>query len=83
MYYSVASLKSCAKVREEGFKAFFKGSLARIIRSSPQYGGALAAYEYLQKVCVRCYIMALPSFHRTILFASQLLAPRAEHGRSH
>ena len=36
--------------REEGFKAFFKGGLARILRSSPQFGFTLVAYEYLQKV---------------------------------
>ena len=36
--------------REEGFKAFFKGGPARIIRSSPQFGFTLVAYEYLHKV---------------------------------
>jgi hypothetical protein len=41
--------------REEGFKAFFKGGPARILRSSPQFGFTLLAYEYLHKVrlCVR------------------------------
>lgn len=40
----------CAKTvwREEGFKAFFKGGPARIMRSSPQFGATLAAYELLQ-----------------------------------
>jgi len=33
--------------REEGFKALFKGGPARIIRSSPQFGFTLVAYEYL------------------------------------
>lgn len=33
---------------EEGPKAFFKGSLARVLRSSPQFGATLVAYEYLQ-----------------------------------
>ena len=37
--------------REEGFKALWKGGPARIIRSSPQFGFTLVAYEYLQKVC--------------------------------
>jgi hypothetical protein len=37
-------------VREEGPRAFFKGAFGRVVRSSPQYGCALAAYEYLQKV---------------------------------
>ncbi|KAI9448846.1 mitochondrial inner membrane protein [Russula earlei] len=35
--------------REEGFKAFFKGGPARIIRSSPQFGFTLVAYEYLHR----------------------------------
>ncbi|EFX01228.1 mitochondrial carrier protein [Grosmannia clavigera kw1407] len=34
--------------KEEGFKAFFKGGPARILRSSPQFGFTLAAYEVLQ-----------------------------------
>lgn len=29
--------------------AFFKGSLARVLRSSPQFGATLVAYEYLKK----------------------------------
>jgi len=33
--------------REEGFKALFKGGPARVIRSSPQFGFTLVAYEYL------------------------------------
>ena len=36
--------------QEEGFKAFFKGGPARIVRSSPQFGFTLVAYEYLHKV---------------------------------
>ena len=36
--------------REEGFKALFKGGPARVLRSSPQFGFTLVAYEYLQKV---------------------------------
>jgi hypothetical protein len=36
--------------KEEGFKALFKGGPARILRSSPQFGFTLLAYEYLQKV---------------------------------
>jgi hypothetical protein len=37
--------------REEGFKALFKGGPARVVRSSPQFGFTLLAYEYLHKVC--------------------------------
>ncbi|EGD90027.1 hypothetical protein H112_02501 [Trichophyton rubrum D6] len=45
------SLRHCAAtiMKEEGFKAFFKGGPARILRSSPQFGFTLAAYEVLQK----------------------------------
>ncbi|EIW86965.1 mitochondrial carrier [Coniophora puteana RWD-64-598 SS2] len=35
--------------REEGFKALFKGGPARIVRSSPQFGFTLLAYEYMHK----------------------------------
>jgi solute carrier family 25 aspartate/glutamate transporter 12/13 len=35
--------------QEEGFKALFKGGPARIIRSSPQFGFTLLAYEYMHK----------------------------------
>ena len=34
--------------QEEGFRAFFKGGPARIMRSSPQFGFTLAGYEVLQ-----------------------------------
>ena len=43
-------LRHCAQRiwQEEGFKAFFKGGPARILRSSPQFGFTLAGYEVLQ-----------------------------------
>ncbi|WEW58827.1 mitochondrial aspartate-glutamate transporter agc1 [Emydomyces testavorans] len=46
------SLRHCAStiMKEEGFTAFFKGGPARILRSSPQFGFTLAAYEVLQKL---------------------------------
>ncbi|KAJ9214894.1 hypothetical protein DTO166G4_3486 [Paecilomyces variotii] len=46
------SLRHCATTvwKEEGFRAFFKGGPARILRSSPQFGFTLAAYEVLQNV---------------------------------
>lgn len=49
---SYTSLRHCAKTiwKEEGFKAFFKGGPARILRSSPQFGFTLAAYEVLQNL---------------------------------
>lgn len=37
-------------LKEEGFTAFFKGSLARVFRSSPQFGFTLASYELLQNM---------------------------------
>ena len=44
-------LRHCATTvwKEEGLAAFFKGGPARIMRSSPQFGFTLAAYEVLQK----------------------------------
>lgn len=46
------SLRHCATTiwKEEGFRAFFKGGPARVLRSSPQFGFTLAAYEVLQGV---------------------------------
>lgn len=37
-------------LKDEGFGAFFKGSLARVFRSSPQFGFTLASYELLQNM---------------------------------
>jgi len=34
-------------MKEEGFKAFWKGGLARVFRSSPQFGVTLLSYELL------------------------------------
>ena len=44
------NLRHCAATvyREEGFRAFFKGGPARVLRSSPQFAFTLAAYEVLQ-----------------------------------
>lgn len=49
---SYTGLTHAAKTifKEEGFRAFFKGGPARILRSSPQFGFTLAAYEVLQGV---------------------------------
>lgn len=46
------SLRHCAKTiyQQEGFRAFFKGGPARVLRSSPQFGFTLAAYEVLQNL---------------------------------
>lgn len=42
----------CARkiYRDEGFKTFFRGGPARILRSSPQFGFTLAAYEVLSNM---------------------------------
>jgi solute carrier family 25 aspartate/glutamate transporter 12/13 len=47
---SYTSLRHCARTiwQQEGFRAFFKGGPARILRSSPQFGFTLAGYEVLQ-----------------------------------
>ena len=44
------NIADCARkvFKEEGFKAFWKGGPARVIRSSPQFGFTLAGYEVLQ-----------------------------------
>lgn len=34
---------------QEGFGAFFKGGLARVLRSSPQFGVTLLSYELIQR----------------------------------
>uniref|UniRef100_A0A4W4GW64 EF-hand domain-containing protein n=1 Tax=Electrophorus electricus TaxID=8005 RepID=A0A4W4GW64_ELEEL len=36
-------------MREEGFRAFWKGAGARVCRSSPQFGVTLVTYELLQR----------------------------------
>lgn len=41
----------CRKISaEEGLAAFWKGSAARVLRSSPQFGVTLMTYELLQRV---------------------------------
>lgn len=37
-------------LKEESFKSFFKGGSARVLRSSPQFGFTLAAYEIFQNM---------------------------------
>jgi hypothetical protein len=57
--------------KEEGFKAFFKGGPARILRSSPQFGFTLLAYEYLHKV------RSLSCASVTLLTTERLIAVRS------
>jgi solute carrier family 25 aspartate/glutamate transporter 12/13 len=46
------SLRHCARtiLAQEGWRAFFKGGPARVLRSSPQFGFTLAGYEYLSRI---------------------------------
>lgn len=37
-------------LREEGFKSFFKGGPARVLRSSPQFGITLCIFDLLKSV---------------------------------
>lgn len=37
-------------MREEGPRAFWKGTIARVFRSSPQFGVTLVSYELLQRL---------------------------------
>jgi solute carrier family 25 aspartate/glutamate transporter 12/13 len=64
-------LVHCAKtiMAEEGFKAFFKGGPARIMRSSPQFGFTLAGYELLQR------LLPMPGSHDATLPASGFVEP--------
>lgn len=41
--------------REEGFRALFKGGPARVLRSSPQFGFTLLAYEQLKVLASEFY----------------------------
>ena len=37
-------------LREEGWRAFWKGGIARKLRTSPQFGITLVAYELVQRI---------------------------------
>ncbi|ORX58953.1 mitochondrial carrier [Hesseltinella vesiculosa] len=56
-------------MKEEGFKAFFKGGPARILRSSPQFGVTLTVYEVLQQA------FPLPGHEKTAATATQPTTP--------
>lgn len=44
-------MDAAAKImREEGPRAFWKGTMARVFRSSPQFGVTLVSYELLQRL---------------------------------
>ncbi len=60
-------LRHCAQTiwREEGFKAFFKGGPARILRSSPQFGFTLAGYEVLQRYVAANYLNTCTTISET------------------
>ncbi|AOA63801.1 Mitochondrial amino acid transporter [Komagataella phaffii CBS 7435] len=48
MHYTGISNAFKTILKEEGFSALFKGGLARVFRSSPQFGFTLASYELFQ-----------------------------------
>ncbi|KAI9312276.1 olfactory receptor [Dichotomocladium elegans] len=58
-------------MREEGFKAFFKGGPARIFRSSPQFGVTLTVYEILHQA------FPLPGSH-SVATATSTISPASE-----
>ena len=41
---------AAAIMKNEGFSAFWKGAIARVFRSSPQFGVTLVSYELLQRL---------------------------------
>lgn len=44
-------IDACRKIyAQEGVTAFFKGGLARVLRSSPQFGFTLLTYELIQRI---------------------------------
>jgi solute carrier family 25 aspartate/glutamate transporter 12/13 len=45
-------------MREEGPRAFFKGGLARVLRSSPQFGVTLLSYELLQRYIPNPFVVS-------------------------
>ena len=52
---------------EEGFSAFWKGAIARMCRSSPQFGVTLVTYELLQRLFYvdfggRCDFISMSSY---------------------
>uniref|UniRef100_A0A2A6BZC3 HLH domain-containing protein n=1 Tax=Pristionchus pacificus TaxID=54126 RepID=A0A2A6BZC3_PRIPA len=62
---------------EEGFKAFWKGTAARVCRSSPQFGVTLLTYEVLQRLFYVDFGGTRPSgsevsTHKTMLDESSL-----------
>ncbi|AAW42258.1 mitochondrial inner membrane protein, putative [Cryptococcus deneoformans JEC21] len=56
--------------REEGLRTLFKGGLARVIRSSPQFAVTLACYELLHKHFPYPYAPT-PVVHRPVLQVHQ------------
>ncbi|KAK0123686.1 mitochondrial aspartate-glutamate transporter agc1 [Cadophora gregata] len=79
---SYTSLRQCAQTvfREEGFKAFFKGGPARILRSSPQFGFTLAGYEVLQGLLPMPGSTAKEAPHMGVGSASSSAALQGQEG---
>lgn len=62
---------------EEGFRAFWKGAVARMCRSSPQFGVTLVTYELLQRMFYIDFGGSRPSGSE-----AQVLAGAAEMNKS-
>ena len=57
-------------LKEEGFKALFKGGPARVFRSSPQFAVTLATYEMLKRK------FPLPHSHKPTEYSEDIMAKR-------
>lgn len=58
-----SGMRDCAFkiLQHEGVSAFFKGSMMRIVRSSPQFGITLLAYEKLAHIVLGLHATAPPT----------------------
>eukprot|EP00834_Sanchytrium_tribonematis_P002384 NODE_72_length_24857_cov_0.454399.p21 type:complete len:116 gc:universal NODE_72_length_24857_cov_0.454399:18015-18362(+) len=59
-------------LKEEGYRALFKGGAARVFRSSPQFGVTLASYELLKRS------FPLPSNHKPTQYTEDMMLKRME-----
>jgi len=67
--------------KQEGFKAFFKGGLARVCRSAPQFGFTLATYELFQRMVPLERFYPDPRSTEGSLCGSKRIQPLADTAR--
>lgn len=67
--------------KQEGFKAFFKGGLARVCRSAPQFGFTLATYEIFQRMVPLERFYPDPRSSKGRLCGSKPLQPLSDTAR--